>query len=44
MVEFEFLGFLGSFKSFFGENWSVDICTFGILREAWGHGLAGKLL
>ena len=40
----EFYGIVNSIKSLFEENLSVDICTFGVLKEARGSGLASKLL
>jgi hypothetical protein len=33
-----------TFKSFFEENKSIDICTLGVIKEARGFGIAAKLL
>lgn len=44
IAEMEYWGLFDTFKSFFDESKSVDICTFGILKEAWGYGVAKQLL
>ncbi len=40
----EFYGIVNSLRTIFDDNLSVDICTFGILKEARGNGLASVLL